>query len=139
MISQANLILIGGILHLGTLLGSAQVPKELDFRNELPKLKPMMRHWVLTAGGYIVLNIVAFAAVSIILRHELAAGTPLARAVCGYISLFWGIRLVIQLFFFDAKEYLRNRFLWLGYHGLTCVFAYHTLVYGWAAMSGTFK
>ena len=53
-----TLILIGGLLHLATLLGSAQVPKEMNFKEELPKLNPLLRHWVLTAGGYIVLKLV---------------------------------------------------------------------------------
>jgi len=129
-----NLILIAGILHALTLIGSAQVPKEMNFKEELPKLSPLMRHWVMTAGGYIVLNISAFALIMIFFRHELASGTPLARAFCGYVAVFWGIRLVVQLFLFDAKPYLRNWFLTLGFHGLTLVFIYHTLVFGWAAL-----
>ena len=129
-----NLILVGGLLHAATLIGSAQVPREMKFKEELPKLNPLLRHWVLTAGGYIVLNILAFAVLAIFYRHELASGSPLARAVCGYIAIFWGIRLVIQLFVFDARPYLRNWFLTIGFHGLTAVFAYHTIVFGWAAI-----
>ncbi|MEM7473800.1 MAG: hypothetical protein AAF483_02335 [Planctomycetota bacterium] len=127
------LIMIGGVLHLGTLLASAQVPKELRFKEELPKINNLMQHWVLTAGGYIVLNIVAFGILSLTLAEELTSGSVLARAICGFISVFWGIRLVIQLFWFDAEPYLRNLFLRVGFHALTIVFAYHTLVYGWAA------
>lgn len=134
MLTLSNLILFGGILHLGTLIGSAQVPKELNFREELPKLAPLFQHWIWTAGGYIVLNILAFGLVSLFFSNELAAGSSLARAVCGFIAVFWGIRLLIQCFLFDAKSYLTNWFLRAGYHGLTAVFTYHTLVYGWAAI-----
>jgi len=129
-----TLIWFGGILHLATLLGSAQVPKEMNFKEELPKLSSLMRHWVLTAGGYIILNILAFGIASICLAEVLANGEVLSRSVCGYIAIFWGIRLAIQLFFFDAKPYLRNLFLKLGFHGLTIVFLYQTIVYGWAAL-----
>lgn len=134
MISLSNLILFGGLLHLGTLIGSAQVPRELNFSEELPKLAPLFQHWIWTAGGYIVLNILSFGLLSIFFRDDLAAGSALARAVCGYIAVFWGIRLLIQFFLFDAKPYLTNWFLRAGYHGLTAVFTYHTLVYGWAAI-----
>ena len=134
MFTLTNLIIIGGILHLGTLIGSMQVPRELNFEQELPKLSPLMRHWVLTAGGYIVLNILVFGMVSLSFHQELASGSPLARVICGYISFFWAVRLMIQLFVFDVKPYLRNRFLKFGYHGLTIVFIYHCFVYGWAAM-----
>ena len=129
-----TLIFISGILHLGTLLGSAQVPKELDFKNELPKVAPLLRHWILTAGLYIVMNLIAFGVISLCLSETLASGTPLARALCGYIAIFWSVRLVIQFFVFDAKPYLRNWFLTIGYHGLTVVFSWHVLVFGYAAL-----
>ncbi len=135
MATLQTLIMISGILHLGTLLGSAQVPRELNFREELPKLSPLLRHWVIVAGGYIVLDLVAFGIISLAFSKELASGQPLARGVCAFISIFWGIRLLIQCFVFDAKPYLRTSFLKVGYHALTLVFAWHTLVYGFAALS----
>ncbi len=128
------LIIISGVLHLGTLLGSAQVPRELKFSEELPKLSPLLRHWILVAGGYVVLNILAFGILSLAFSRELASGQPLARGMCGFIAVFWSIRLLIQCFVFDAKPYLRTWFLRAGYHGLTFVFTWHTLVYGFAAL-----
>jgi hypothetical protein len=128
------LLIIGGILHFGTLLGSAQVPRELRFREELPKLPPLMRHWILVAGGYVVLCILGFGTISLCMPSHLASGEPLARAICGFIALFWSLRLMIQFFLFDARPYLRNWFLRVGYHGLTVVFLYHTVVYGAAAL-----
>lgn len=129
-----TLIFISGILHLGTLLGSAQVPKELDFKHELPKLSPMLQHWILTAGLYVVINLIAFGVISLVFSEQLASGSSLARAFCGYVAIFWLVRLAIQFFVFDAKPYLRNWFLKLGYHGLTVVFTWHTLVFGYTAL-----
>ena len=136
MPSLENMILISGVLHFGTLLGSAQVPKELRFREELPKLNPLLRHWVLVAGGYVVFNIVAFGLISLVFRNELASQSVMARVFCGYVSLFWAIRLIMQLFFFNAKPYLRNTLLRIGYHGLTIVFTWQACLYGWVAFSG---
>ena len=90
----------------------------------------------MTAGGYVVLNIVALGLVSIFFRSELTDGSPLARAVCGFIAVSSDIRLIIQLFLFDAKPHLRTRFLTLGFHGLTLVFLYQTLVCGRVVISG---
>ena len=128
-------IFISGILHLGTLLGSAQVPRELNFRDELPKVAPLLKHWILVAGLYVVLNLFAFGIISLCYSNELASGEPLARAFCAFVSIFWGVRLVIQFFVFDAKPYLRNWFLTVGYHGLTVVFLWQTTVYGYAAFA----
>ena len=135
MTALETLILIGGILHLGTLIGSAQVPRELNFRNELPRLAPLLRQWILVAGGYVVLDLIAFGLISLLCARELASGDSLlARAFCAFVAIFWLCRLLIGLFVFDAKPYLRNWFLAIGYHGLTLVFTYHVLVYGTAAL-----
>ena len=64
---------------------------------------------------------------------ELASGAPLARAVCGFIAAFWGARLAVQFFLFDARPYLRAPILAVGYYGLTVVITYFAVVYSLAA------
>jgi hypothetical protein len=128
------LILIGGLLHFGILLASALTPRVLDWRHELTKLDPLTRQLVWVHGAFIVLVIIGFGAVSVALPAELAAGTWLARAVCGFIALFWLTRLAVQFFVFDAKGHLKNAVLRFGYHALTCAFAYHAVVYSMAAL-----
>jgi len=89
-------------------------------------------YWVY--GGYVVLAIVAFGLISIFNYQELASGSGLARSVCGYIAVFWGVRLALQAVF-DVKEHLSKWWLKLGYLGLTILFAGFTFVYGFAALS----
>jgi hypothetical protein len=57
----------------------------------------------------------------------------LARGVCGYIAVFWGIRLALQ-WVFDVKEHLSAWWLKLGYYVLTILFASFTLLYGYATL-----
>jgi len=128
-------ILIGGLLHFGILLASALVPKVLDWRRDLAKVDPLTRQLVWVHGAFVVLVIVGFGLVSVALPADLAGGSSLARAVCGFIGLFWLARLAIQFFVFNATAHLQNRLLRLGYHGLTCVFAYHAIVYSIAALA----
>jgi hypothetical protein len=128
------LILIGGVLHFGILLASALTPRVLDWRHELARLDPLTRQLVWVHGAFIVLVIIGFGLLSVTLPDQLAAGTWLARAVCGFIGLFWLLRLAVQFFVFDAKAHLKNQLLKLGYHGLTCVFAYQAVVYAIAAL-----
>ena len=134
MINQELLIFIGGILHFGILLASAMVPKVLDWNASLEKLDGLFRQLVWVHGVFIVFVIVGFGLLSITCAADLASGTPLARAVCLFVALFWGARLIVQIFVFDAKPYLKTRFLKVGYHGLTVVFMYHTVVYGLVAV-----
>ena len=127
------LIFAGGILHFGILLASAMVPKVLDWKASLAKLDGLFRQLVWVHGAFIVLVIIGFGVLSVALADDLASGTPLARGMCLFISLFWAARLVVQFFVFDAKPYLKTALLKAGYHGLTVVFVYHTVVYGLAA------
>ena len=127
------LIFLGGILHFGILLASAAVPLVLDWKASLAKLDGLSQQLVWVHGAFIVLVIIGFGLLSLVFADELASGTRLARGVCLFIALFWGARLVVQFFVFDARPYLKNMFLKLGYHALTVVFLYHAVVYSLAA------
>ena len=130
----SNLLLLGGVCHFGILVASALVPRVLDWKGELRRLSPLSRHLVWTHGAFIVLTIVAFGLISVANAATLADGSRLSRWVCGFVAAFWLARLAIQLFVFDARPFLTSRFLKLGYHGLTVVFAYLALVYACAAI-----
>lgn len=131
----ARLILVCGVLHFGILLASALVPQVLDWRTSLEKLDKLSRQLIWVHGAFIVLVIVGFGLISVSLAPDLANGSPLARGMCLFIAIFWGARLAVQFFVFDAKPYLRTVFLKAGYHGLTGVFGFMTLVYAAAALA----
>jgi len=98
-----HLIFLAGVGQLMILPVSALVPSRLKWRDELRSLPRLHRqmHWVY--GGYVVLAIITFAALSISDADELANGGGLARGFCGYIAVFWGIRLALQGVF-DIKD-----------------------------------
>ena len=129
-----TLIFISGILHFGTLIASALVPNALDWKGELSKLSPLLRQLIWVHGIFIVLTIIGFGVLTLGFSAELAKQTPLARGVCGFIAIFWGLRLAIQFFVFDAKPFLTNYILKIGYHLLTMVFVYQTVIHLWVAL-----
>jgi hypothetical protein len=91
-------------------------------------------YWVY--GGYVVLSILAFAAMSIVNSREIASGSGLARGFCAYVAVFWGIRVGLQAVF-DVKEHLTAWWLKAGYVLLTMMFAGFTIVYAWAAFQSS--
>ena len=133
---MSQLIFAAGLAQASILLASVQVPTALRWREELRPLPRLHRqmHWVYS--GYVVLSIVAFAAISLLNARELAAGGALARAMCAYIAIFWGIRLGLQAVF-DLRPYLVTPLKRAGVAVLTLLFAGLTLVYGLAAMART--
>jgi hypothetical protein len=131
-VTRPDLIFVAGIGHLCVLAASALVPFRMNWRTELASLSRLHRQMYWVYGGYVVLSIVAFALLSLLNSTELASGTPLARGVCLYIAVFWGIRLVLQGIF-DVKPHLTTWWLKLGYLMLSLLFAGFAAIYGWAA------
>ena len=132
-VTLAQLILLAGIGQLGVLIASALVPIRLNWRHEFQSLSELHRQMYWVYGGYVVMSIVAFALISIFNAHELAEGSCLARAFCLYVAIFWGVRLVLQGVL-AVKPHLVTWWLKVGYHSLTVLFLFFTLLYGWAAV-----
>ena len=129
------LIRFGGLFHLSLLIAGALAMRVLAWRTELRRLCDLSRHMIWTHATFIVMTIIAFGVISLFNAPELAAGDSLARWFCGFIAIFWGSRLVVQFFIFDAKPHLTRAYLTLGYHALTFVFAYLTAVYAYTALA----
>ena len=132
-LSLSRLIFFAGVGQLGVLIASAVVPFRLNWRHELRCLTRLHRQMYWVYGGYIVLSIVAFSALSIFNSDELASGSGLARGLCAFVAVFWGIRLALQAVF-DVKDHLTAWWLKLGYLALTVMFTVFTSVYSWAAL-----
>jgi hypothetical protein len=132
-ITLTRLIFIAGLAQLGVLIASALVPLRLNWKAELASLPRLHRQMYWVYGGYVVLSIVAFAALSLWNPRELASGSGLARGVSAYVAVFWGIRLALQAVF-DVKAHLTAWWLKAGYVMLTLMFAGFTIVYACAAM-----
>jgi hypothetical protein len=134
--SLSLFITLAGIAQLGVLFASALVPLRLNWKEELAGLKRLHRQMYWVYGGYVVLAIIAFGLMSLLYADELAAGGGLARFICGYVAVFWGIRVGLQAVF-DVKEHLTAWWLTAGYHTLTVMFVAFTLIYGYAALRPT--
>ena len=128
-----TLIWLAGIGQSGVLIASSLVPLRLNWKVELGSLARLHRQMYWVYGGYVVLAIVAFSVISLFNSTELASGSNLARCLCGYIAVFWGVRLALQAVF-DVKPYLTAWWLKVGYHALTFLFTCFTVIYGFAAV-----
>jgi len=133
MKTTEQLIWIAGILHFCILAASFQVPKVLNWKESLAGLTPFLRRLFWVYGVFIVLMIVGFGVISVCHAGALAAGTPLARTVCGFIAVFWGVRLIVQFTVFGKPDFIRGWYLNTGYHGLTLMFIVFTAIYTSAA------
>jgi hypothetical protein len=129
----ASLIRLAGAGQLSVLVASALVPFRLNWKRDLAPLPRLHRQMYWTYGGYVVLGIIALGVISMACADELATGSGLARAVCGYGAVFWGVRLGLQAVF-DVKPHLTAWWLAVGYHSLTVLFLFFTAVYSYTAL-----
>jgi hypothetical protein len=122
-------LLAAGFLHLIPLTAGLAVPQVLRWGRELNKLEPLTRQLILVYGAFIVLTIVCFGGISLVATESMLQGTVLGVCVAGFIGLFWSVRLVVQIFYFNARPWLTTWFRRVGYGTLTCLFTYFAVVY----------
>lgn len=127
------LVRIAGLAHLISLTAMLYAPINLRWDEELGRLPLLLRQMCNVYQAYTGATIAALGLVSLCCAPDLVSGAPLARAVCGYIALFWGVRLVLQRTY-DFAPHLKTTMLRIGYHGLTILFIAFTAFYGWLAL-----
>jgi hypothetical protein len=128
------LLELAAAVQLLILIASASTPRVLDWRKNLAVLHPFLRKLFWVYGVFVVMVIIAFAALTLRHADAMAAREPVARSLCLFIAIFWGARLLVQFAIFDARPFLPNWFYKTGFHALTIIFAFLTFVYGKAAL-----
>jgi hypothetical protein len=128
-----NILLLAGAGHFAILSASALVPFALDWKTVLKPLPPFLRTLFWVYGAFIVLTIIGMGTLTLLNAHAMAKGDPVARSLAAFIAVFWGLRLCVQFFVFDASAYLTNVWLKGGNHLLTAAFIFLTIVFATAA------
>ncbi len=129
-----TLLILAGLGQLALAVGSLAIPRVLGWHAETAKLRPLTRQVFWNYAGYIWVTNVCFGLVSTFAPAWLLEGTPLARLVVGYITLYWGARLCVQFFYFDRSDAPAGAPYKLAEAALVSLFVYLTAVYGYAAV-----
>jgi hypothetical protein len=124
-----HLLQIAGVLHLGLLCAGASMPRAVGLRNHLATLPPFIRRLFLVYFVFIGLMLVGFGSLTFLFAGAMAAGEPVARALCVLMLVFWLIRLFAAAFVFDVRPYLTGWFYRLGYQATNLVFVYLVAIY----------
>lgn len=130
------LLELAGAMHAGLLCAGALMPQAVNLRTHIAGLPPFIQRLFWVYYTFIGLCLISFGLITVTFAGTLAAGGGLARAVCGFLAVFWTVRLIAATFIFDMRPYLTNPFRRLGYHTMNIVFIYLPVVYAWAALKG---
>jgi hypothetical protein len=117
-------------------LASLAVPRVLGWSTELRALTPLTRQVFWTYGAYVWGAHVAFGALTLAHAEWFLAGSPPARAVAGFISLWWGARLAIALFGRERAELPRRPSVRAAHGVLLLCFCALTAVYLVVSLGG---
>jgi hypothetical protein len=137
-----NMILIlklGACTYLGLIVAGLFMPGVVGLRQHIGTLPGFIRQLFWVYYAFIGFCLIGFGLGTFLLADQLASGTPLARAVCGFLALFWTVRFVAAKFVFDLQPYLTNRWRRVGLAAANCVFACLPILYAWAAIYGGVK
>lgn len=128
------LLKFAALAHLGLIAAGLLMPRATGLWKQVEKLSPFAGALFRTYYAFIGLCLVSFGLGSWFLAAELASGTVLARAVCGFLTAFWLVRLIAALWVFDVRPYLINGWWRLGYHATNVVFGTLPFLYAWIAL-----
>ena len=135
-ITMTLLLQIAGVMHLGLICAGGLMPRAVNLREHLKPLPDFIRRLFWVYYSFIGLCLASFGALTLLFAPELASHTPLARAICLFLTAFWTLRLVAATFVFDVRPYLVNSYLRVGYHATNVAFIYLPVVYAVAAWKG---
>lgn len=128
------LVCIAGIGQLTLAASSLAIPRVLGWREQVARLDPLTAQVFWTYSAYILGINVFFGLLSTVAPGCLTDGSPLARILCGFIALYWGVRLLIQLLAYRATR-PKGRFFDLVHTGFTLLFLYLVAIYGAVALA----
>jgi hypothetical protein len=124
-------LLVGaGAAQLVLVVASLAIPRLLEWKADLAKLRPLTRQVFWTYAGYIWVTNLSFGLLSTVTPELLLDRSPLAGFVCGFIAVYWGARVLIQFAYFDRTDVPKGRTFVAGEIALVTLFAGLTVIYG---------
>ena len=131
-----TLLQIAALLHAGLICAGASMPRAVNLRAHLATLPPFIRRLFFVYFSFIGLVLIGFGCLTFFFAEAMAAGEPLARALCLLLAAFWTLRLVAAAFIFDVRPYLASWRYRLGYQAMNLIFTYLVAVYALAVWTG---
>jgi hypothetical protein len=112
-----------GAGHFVILCASFQVPYRLRWKQDLQQLMPFNRKLLWVQGGFTVLTIIAFGALTLALHKELLQGDRAALGLAGFIGIYWTARILVDAIYFSHSDWPKGTAFVVGHALLTLLFS----------------
>jgi len=127
-----TLVKLAGIGQLCLVAGSVFIPKCLKWKEAIGTANKLTRQLFLTYAGYILGMHLFFGIISTFATNEMLAGGFLSTALCALLTLWWGVRIILQFCCFDRSCIPQTKFNYLAEGLLVMLFISLTTIYGMA-------
>ena len=121
--------------HLVVLIASLQVPARLRWKQDIAKLARFNQKIFWVYGFYILLSIVSFAVLTWRLHDAFLSGEFAARWIAGFIAVFWTARVLIDLFWYNHRDWPAGNTLVAGHALVTSLFCSLAIIYWITALA----
>jgi hypothetical protein len=112
-----------------TMTAGAQVPFRLNWEEELAKLSKFNRKIFLNYYGYVGLSVLTWGLLTIFLHDEFLNGDKTALFVSSFMGTFWGLRVLVDFFYFHQDDWPAGPEMVIGHTCLTALFCALTSTY----------
>jgi uncharacterized membrane protein len=103
------LIWIGGAIQLLDAVANLAVPPKIHSRENLIRVSPIVRQVFWSHWFYIILVLLISSMMCFFFATDLAGGSTIGRFLSIALTVFWVLRVPIQLYWFDAEFRRQNR------------------------------
>ena len=124
-----------GVLLALLVVVHAFVPGRLRWREELSRLSLVNRQIFEVHTFFIVLVLALLSTLLLTSSDALLAPSRLSRALLFGLTIFWGLRMLTQWFYYSPAVWRGNRFNTLAHCVFSTVWVYMTATFGAAFLS----
>jgi hypothetical protein len=138
-VNAVILLKLASLTYAGLIAAGLLMPRVVGLWEHLQPLPPFIRRLFWVYYGFIGLCLAGFGIGTFVFADDLSSGTPLARAVCAFLAMFWTLRFIAGMWIFDLRPYLTNTWRKAGLFAANVVFTCLPILYGWVALKGGAK
>lgn len=109
MLPLTSWIQIAGVVQIAIAIANIPLAIRLEYGKNLAGASSMVRRIFYVHASYVVYMVLGLAAISLGFPSDLASGHGLGRFLSGFMAVFWGLRVPLQLFYYPVEVRKQNR------------------------------
>jgi hypothetical protein len=109
MTLQPSFIYVAGVLQLFVASANVFAFGKFRYLEHLRNVPLVMRQVFLVQNAYLMLVQGGYALLCFFFAGELTSGRTLGVALAGFLAVFWGSRVLLQVFYYDRDLRRANR------------------------------